>query len=105
MLTDDEVDAITQEHMRTTCAPDCEILHREVRSLLARSIKWSYGRRIIKFKVEGGPERTLPPTARHFWRAPFSRTRHRRCTLTGRQRHYGVHLIFGFILPNQSNTA
>jgi hypothetical protein len=32
MLTDDEIDAIAQEHMRNTCAPDCEILHREVRS-------------------------------------------------------------------------
>jgi hypothetical protein len=32
MLTDDEIDAIAKEHMRNTCAPDSEILHREVRS-------------------------------------------------------------------------
>ena len=38
----------------------------EVCSLRARPVKWSHGRGIIKFKVKGGPERTLPPPARHF---------------------------------------
>jgi hypothetical protein len=32
VLTDDAIDAIAQEHVRNTYPPDCEILHREVRS-------------------------------------------------------------------------
>lgn len=32
MLTDDEINALAQEHVRTTYPPDCEIIHAEKRS-------------------------------------------------------------------------